>query len=300
MPSPTKPTHDKASFFKYVSATTAQTILVNRTLRWSSPVLFNDPFDVPRELAFGFDMRDVRMAGMDKVIGLLTDTSAPTSHLNPRTQLLVALGRWAGASGHLDEVIAGLRDEATTNTDPSPGLEEMRALWRKWIEEFRILCLCERPDNLAMWNHYAEEYSGVVIELRCDVGLDSPWLVAEPVKYYDVRPPLFTPEGWAEFSLRPTNDAVKDLLASYTLTKETAWAYEREWRVVTWARKGEKGLFSDYKVRAPELSSIRLGPKMSDEAKAGVLVAARTIPGIRVLQTELKLDRTVHFNELKS
>jgi hypothetical protein len=33
-------------------ASTAKIVLQNKTLRWSSPVEFNDPFDVPRELAF--------------------------------------------------------------------------------------------------------------------------------------------------------------------------------------------------------------------------------------------------------
>ena len=38
--------HDRQYFYKYVSAKTAQAILTTRTLRWSSPILFNDPFDV--------------------------------------------------------------------------------------------------------------------------------------------------------------------------------------------------------------------------------------------------------------
>jgi hypothetical protein len=36
-------------FFKYVTANTARTILENGTLRWSSPAMFNDPFDIRRE-----------------------------------------------------------------------------------------------------------------------------------------------------------------------------------------------------------------------------------------------------------
>jgi hypothetical protein len=46
-------THDRQKFYKYVSAATAKEVLATRTLRWSSPMLFNDAFDVPRELSFG-------------------------------------------------------------------------------------------------------------------------------------------------------------------------------------------------------------------------------------------------------
>ncbi len=46
-------THDRQNFFKYMSSGTAKIVLSNRSLRWSSPVLFNDPFDVPREMSFG-------------------------------------------------------------------------------------------------------------------------------------------------------------------------------------------------------------------------------------------------------
>jgi hypothetical protein len=42
--------HDIASLYKYLSAATAIAVLNSQALRYSSPVLFNDPFDVPREL----------------------------------------------------------------------------------------------------------------------------------------------------------------------------------------------------------------------------------------------------------
>jgi len=46
MPRSSNRLHDRRSFFKYTSAATAKLVLNNRTLRWSSPSLFNDPFDI--------------------------------------------------------------------------------------------------------------------------------------------------------------------------------------------------------------------------------------------------------------
>ena len=52
-PSPNR-RHDRMAFFKYMTAPTAHIILDSGNQRWSSPVLFNDPFDVPREADLGF------------------------------------------------------------------------------------------------------------------------------------------------------------------------------------------------------------------------------------------------------
>jgi hypothetical protein len=49
-------------FYKYMPAATAKLVLRGRSLRWSSPLIFNDPFDFPRELAFGFSPSDLQLA----------------------------------------------------------------------------------------------------------------------------------------------------------------------------------------------------------------------------------------------
>jgi hypothetical protein len=48
--------HNRDRFFKYMSATTAVKILTSSAVRYSSPVLFNDPFDVQSGLHFDFDI----------------------------------------------------------------------------------------------------------------------------------------------------------------------------------------------------------------------------------------------------
>jgi hypothetical protein len=41
--------------FKYATASTAKIILDSCTLRWASPVMFNDPFDVQFDLHLDYD-----------------------------------------------------------------------------------------------------------------------------------------------------------------------------------------------------------------------------------------------------
>ena len=52
-------------FYKYVTTKTAKTILENGTLRWSSPSIFNDPFDVQFDLHLEF--------GQTKIVDLIAD-----------------------------------------------------------------------------------------------------------------------------------------------------------------------------------------------------------------------------------
>ena len=48
------------------------------------------------------------------------------------------------------------------------------------------------------------------------------------------------------------------------------WAYEKEWRVVSYARPGETGLFADYHFNAPELRRVIVGANCPVEDEAGL------------------------------
>src|SRR5687767_14020057 len=82
--------HSRNSFYKYMSAGTAKTVLGNNTLRWSSPALFNDPFDVQFDLHIEYDHeRAVERALQTIVDGYLG--RAPIVALNPLGQMLTLL-----------------------------------------------------------------------------------------------------------------------------------------------------------------------------------------------------------------
>src|SRR5215469_12806052 len=54
-------------FFKYLSATAAQAVLRNRTLRWSTPGTLNDPFDAQFDLRAEIDRLKVKAATLDRL-----------------------------------------------------------------------------------------------------------------------------------------------------------------------------------------------------------------------------------------
>jgi hypothetical protein len=47
-----KPWHGKYAFFKYYTADSAKLTLKNTSRKWSTPLLFNDPFDNQFDLFF--------------------------------------------------------------------------------------------------------------------------------------------------------------------------------------------------------------------------------------------------------
>jgi hypothetical protein len=54
--------HELPFLYKYMSAEVARIVLETGKLRWSSPLIFNDPFDVPRALELPFNEADIAAA----------------------------------------------------------------------------------------------------------------------------------------------------------------------------------------------------------------------------------------------
>lgn len=52
--------HNREFFYKYASADTALRVIATRSFRWSSPVMFNDPFD--HQAGFTLEIDDARFA----------------------------------------------------------------------------------------------------------------------------------------------------------------------------------------------------------------------------------------------
>jgi hypothetical protein len=48
--------HGRTHFFKYATTSTALAILTSSSVRYSSPLLFNDPFDLQTGMPLRFDM----------------------------------------------------------------------------------------------------------------------------------------------------------------------------------------------------------------------------------------------------
>ncbi len=263
--------HDRECFYKYTSVDVARLILSQRKLRWSSPRCFNDPFDVPRTLVLGFDEDDLHRAVTEEVARLIeVGTELPEAQHSLCGQLLQVTGQLDAESRQAlaEDLRASLRDGSLQR---EATFDRLSAFWESLLPRFRILCLSELKDSTSMWAHYSTKHRGAVIELACKDELDSAWLAARPVAYMDTPPTLATLDAWVRAVTGQGSLSYDDLFEEYEYAKSTAWAYEKEWRVVTFARPGEDGLYMDRSIHPQEINAVYLGHQMSDSDAAEIL-----------------------------
>jgi hypothetical protein len=108
-----------------------------------------------------------------------------------------------------------------------------------------MLCLCEAPDNLVMWSHYADRHEGICFEFDTQY---EPFARAINVRYERERP-------------RPEYNAT-------IFTKQLDWGYEREWRVLRPSSKGGASGVDSFPAAA--LVSVILGCRMKKAPRSQV------------------------------
>lgn len=285
--------HDRTSFFKYMPAGTAFKVLESASLRWSSPLLFNDRFDFPRELMSGIAQSEVVEAMRRRLLSFIARPPANTSDLQPDLSNLITHLQTLDARqrAHLIDLMA----KVDMSHLGGGGIESLREQWKRWLPEFRVLCLAEHPSSAAMWHHYADKYSGVVMELACDESLDVPWLLAGKVEYPEAKPDIYSADGLADlFSIREDR-LMSRLFELATLTKTPDWSYEREWRVVTWKAERDTGLYTDIGFHPRALARIYLGPDMAADQRERVARIADQYPIVHLVDVSVGFSREFVF-----
>lgn len=279
-----------------MSAATACAVLRNSTLRWSSPILFNDPFDVPREMSFGLIPKDIVRAIGREIERLITTPPSDTSYLEEHLRLAIETVRREISAEVKKQMLSSLREGANSFTPSGESLEALRAMWRGLLPNLRILCVTESPAHVAMWYHYADQYKGVAIEFACDDQVDSALLCAKRVAYLAKKPAVYTASGWAKILCMRKDIAIREILRIATYTKSVDWSYEHEWRVVSQKRPSDDGLFTDYCFHPGEVRRVFLGPLISVPDKTEILSLLRSYPKAKAFNVALGMSRELEFN----
>jgi hypothetical protein len=260
-------------FFKYASASVGKINLSTQTIRWSSPLKYNDPFDSHFGFGFNFDLALYHDRVAEKVMEVLTGDQppkfAPTNPLSdPYSILRASVGSFS-KSDLRKEVDLAVSESIERFT---AAVAEETTLWRANLKRLRILCVCEQNSNLLLWSHYADEHKGVVFQFECIDELDVPLLAAKPVIYADTPPNMATPEEWIDImcALLPLPLA-KDHWHELMHTKAEVWKEEKEWRVITEARAYDQGSFEDTPFDPKEISRMFLGCRISKEDREDLL-----------------------------
>ena len=293
------------SYFKYVNAHIAKVILVTQKLRWSSPLLFNDPFDVQRDFDFGHDDETVKELIVQELRKLLSADKVADLPENSRIKWFVNHLRRADRADVRKTIIDELPrliDEGMQHAKEGT-LQGIKKMWSAFLPEFRILCLSAINDSVLMWSHYSDSHRGVMLEF-CPTDDSSFLWAALPVTYQDSPPTLTTQEEWVKFMAGQMSLDVDSwhFYEPFVLTKTKSWEYEKEWRVVSFMRSRESGLYSDYPFNPRELRSIYLGCEATKEDTDDILSLLKydLAHVVAWCGRKSKRERIVHFERFSS
>src|SRR6516162_10368005 len=267
--------HGKDAFFKYYTPQSAKLTLQNTSLKWSSPLLFNDPFDNQFELYFE-DSSDLLVdRQLQRFLDAITSPEpfkpnqfgAQTPLMEFVRQKLIENPDFKFTGDELADVRDGVIE----------GMQRVHAITPvvnaeicKIMADTSIFCLSETHDNLLMWSHYAQNHTGAVIKFLALPEVDSPLIVVQPVRY-TIRMPR------REFaSMLDFQKSLTEIVELITLIKSDVWAYEKEWRIVAGLRDKTQS-YEILRYAPEELGAVYLGCKMADDDKQELVEITRRL-----------------------
>ncbi|TDF86287.1 DUF2971 domain-containing protein [Pseudomonas sp. H9] len=280
----------RRSLFKYTTPKTALTILQNKTVRYSSPLTFNDPFDIQTGLHFDFKLDELAEKIVDH-IGRFASASVPppVDEEHPWGQMALIARRKFPTCG-FDKAFWLNMIKPSFDTDIVPIITETQANFRKYwdnsLPAMRVFCVSEERDNLLMWAHYAENHTGAVFEFLSLPEKDNVLSIAQKVDYVSNPPTFFSEQEWLNdfISIKPLDTSL--LHRRYVLQKSKDWHYEKEWRV--WYPDSQQVGHHDYiPVANCELPAIYIGCRAESTFVTQLISQARmSFPNTRIFQAK--------------
>ncbi|MFY9260850.1 MAG: DUF2971 domain-containing protein [Gallionella sp.] len=192
-------------------------VLRNGTIRFSSPKVFNDPFELKPHIS-SVGSKDKIEAGFETQLqSILTEQYAKLPAQQRKQVSLEQLHKLA--KDKLPEFKVELQKYAEIAVPIA-----QQIIYKTFEEMIGILCLTESPENLLMWAHYASSHQGFVVEFDINSPFfdqrknsDDEFRHLRKVIYREERPSLVLSE-------------VEDFAPF--LTKGVEWSYETEWRMM--------------------------------------------------------------------
>lgn len=294
--------------FKYYSHNGVVPTLENRTLQFSAPASFNDPFDAHLDELFGMDPKDfvqeLQAAFVDFMLG---DVDYAALRTGPRGEQIIRSHK-ALTSSSAEQREKYRRQSIDDNVNSFIDIEYIEKqnqyvvnYLRKTLDRYGIFCASRRRDQLLMWSHYAEQHRGFVLEFTPNIEKDSPLTLIRPVTYTTVRPLAYrTPADMIKKSLtmsllESTRSTVETLI--YSKAKE--WEYEEEERlyIPDFVKPGQTKSY--LKFHPEELTSITIGCRTPDGKATEVEKLGRSVnPEVKIVRARMdSREYHLHFSD---
>jgi hypothetical protein len=268
---------------KYTSAAAAISILGTSSLRWSSPLLFNDPFDVPRNMELPFTADELKAATAARIQEYLDGRAQPA----PDTPF-ASFGSLAKGNPRGRELMSDIvKDSLPLLSIPYElAIAEFRAAWEEKVRVLRIACFSAVGHSPAMWAHYGDDHRGVVLQFESNDERDSSFLLATPVTYRAERPSLPVVHRWVRTFLGEEEVDWNEYFREYYYVKSEDWANEQEYRAIS-ASPEDEGLVSDRRFAPEDLRGVVLGSSIRPEDESVIRRLSLGYPNADLYRAQL-------------
>jgi DUF2971 family protein len=265
-----------AVLYKYVPADDARKILSNCTLRFQSPLQYNDPFDTQWNIAWPLFTQEAMEYDRLLMERAIRDPGSWPKNISQISR--VALYQdWKRIQGlpenqHEKEISDFVYGTTAKSGMPKEQVEYLKDLQRR----MRLLCLSENDRSVLMWSHYADQHRGVVLgfdTIAMEKGLQRPLY---PIKYHSDLPRLIDHKSWNQsIAFGLPNPGLGGREIEWAVSKHSDWAYEKEWRFVTIAGPGTPGVYEDFAIPHGALVEFVSGCRSDKKLSVELLSLAR-------------------------
>ena len=248
------------SLYKYLHPDRTD-VLRNQCIRFSSPAVLNDPFELKPHLTA---LATPEYAAAELQRSLPRVLAEELDRLPAELRALIsAQALQALLEAQLPSIQEKLDGISAQNM---PLFQETMA--RKLEELLGVLCLSETSKSLLMWAHYADSHRGFIIQFdetspffNCRVSDDDELRHLRRVSYSSKRPSL-------------TLSEMED--GSAFLVKSIDWEYEAEWRMIVPLADASRVVGTGpeaihlYNFPASAVTSVILGCRMPEAKRAEI------------------------------
>lgn len=221
-------TDEITSLVKFCTMEVGLNALDRQALRWSSPHLFNDPFEPDYRSRPNFTP-DTLLDGLIKeAITMLFGPDEPTGKSN---RLIAAIARWRdeerfGSEEEAGQVLHQLLSQVAQQQQA--GIDRYLTAWQQFARSLRICSFSDKPDNMACWQRYGANHSGIA--LRFATGENTALSDPKRVTYSPAPNVITSLNQQINVAYGRETAPGADTFIDKLLSKDRDNSSEREWR----------------------------------------------------------------------
>ncbi len=219
-----------SSLVKFCTIESGIKILTSQSLRWSAPHLFGDPFELNYQTPLDLTSESLLDVLLREALIMLFGPDVPTGRHN---RLVNIMARWREQERFCDEAEADtvLRELLGQIAEiQARQVEEYLKQWRAFARSARIACFAEKPNNIACWQRFAGNHSGIALRFNCgdDTALPKP----QRVTYHNNAPTITTRNEQLEVIYGRRSLPTPQEFPEKLLLKGRHDNLEQEWRCI--------------------------------------------------------------------